>query len=400
MNINLQLAREFNLKQNYADNIVALIQEGNTIPFIARYRKEMHGGCDDALLRDFNDRFAYLTNLEKRKEEIKTAIEGQGKWTDELAAALSEAATLTEAEDIYRPYKQKKKTRASVAIEKGLQPLADIIVEQRDVRPLEQIAAEFIDAEKGVESTEDAIAGARDIIAEMISDGIAVAEGRYGKYLKTQDGRNIMIPRSLRDKLTPEMASLLVSLPKSLGKGDDGEDVLMMAGPYGFYAKCMGRNVTISDPFNPPDASALSKSAADSGKEKAPLADFVLFQDKPLQILSGRYGAYIKWGDKNYAIPKDEQKDAAGMSAERAQEIVLASPEKLNIVRDFGEFEGKALHLLNGRYGVYIKWGDKNVAIPSAERDKAGEMTAERAQELAKSAPDKKSSARRRKSSK
>ena len=196
------------------------------------------------------------------------------------------------------------------------------------------------------------------------------------------------------------MASLLVSLPKSLGKGDDGEDVLMMAGPYGFYAKCMGRNVTISDPFNPPDASALSKSAADSGKEKAPLADFVLFQDKPLQILSGRYGAYIKWGDKNYAIPKDEQKDAAGMSAERAQEIVLASPEKLNIVRDFGEFEGKALHLLNGRYGVYIKWGDKNVAIPSAERDKAGEMTAERAQELAKSAPDKKSSARRRKSSK
>ena len=236
--------------------------------------------------------------------------------------------------------------------------------------------------------------------AEMISDGIAVAEGRYGKYLKTQDGRNIMIPRSLRDKLTPEMASLLVSLPKSLGKGDDGEDVLMMAGPYGFYAKCMGRNVTISDPFNPPDASALSKSAADSGKEKAPLADFVLFQDKPLQILSGRYGAYIKWGDKNYAIPKDEQKDAAGMSAERAQEIVLASPEKLNIVRDFGEFEGKALHLLNGRYGVYIKWGDKNVAIPSAERDKAGEMTAERAQELAKSAPDKKSSARRRKSSK
>lgn len=170
MNINLQLAREFNLKQNYADNIVALIQEGNTIPFIARYRKEMHGGCDDALLRDFNDRFAYLTNLEKRKEEIKTAIEGQGKWTDELAAALSEAATLTEAEDIYRPYKQKKKTRASVAIEKGLQPLADIILEQRDVRPLEQIAAEFIDAEKGVESAEDAIAGARDIIAEMISD--------------------------------------------------------------------------------------------------------------------------------------------------------------------------------------------------------------------------------------
>ena len=170
MNINLQLAQEFNLKQNYADNIVSLIEEGNTIPFIARYRKEMHGGCDDALLRDFNDRLTYLKNLEKRKEEVQSAIEGQGKWTDELASVLDKAATLTEVEDVYRPYKQKKKTRASVAIEKGLQPLSDIIMQQQDQRPIEEIAAQFIDAEKGVESASDAIAGAQDIVAETMSD--------------------------------------------------------------------------------------------------------------------------------------------------------------------------------------------------------------------------------------
>ena len=170
MNINLQLATEFNLKQTYADNIVALIEEGNTIPFIARYRKEMHGGCDDELLRDFNDRLTYLKNLEKRKEEVRGSIEGQGKWTDELAVALENAKTLTEVEDVYRPYKQKKKTRASVAVEKGLKPFADIIMAQQDERDINVIAKDYVDAEKGVETEKDAIAGALDIIAEVISD--------------------------------------------------------------------------------------------------------------------------------------------------------------------------------------------------------------------------------------
>jgi len=170
MNINQQLAQEFNLKPAYADNIVALIDEGNTIPFIARYRKEMHGGCDDELLRDFNDRLTYLKNLEKRKEEVKTSIEGQGKWTDELAVSLDACQTLTEVEDVYRPYKQKKKTRASVAIEKGLQPLSDIVLAQSDERDITEIAKEYIDEEKGVATAEEAIAGASDIIAETMSD--------------------------------------------------------------------------------------------------------------------------------------------------------------------------------------------------------------------------------------
>ena len=171
MDIKAKLSEEFNLKPAYAANIVDLIEEGNTIPFIARYRKEMHGGQSDELLRDFSDRLTYLKNLDKRKEEVRTSIEGQGKWTDELAAALDKAVTLTEVEDIYRPYKQKKKTRASVAVERGLEPLADIIFAQEmqecDVAAL---AAGYIDEEKGVATAEEAIAGAKDIIAERVSD--------------------------------------------------------------------------------------------------------------------------------------------------------------------------------------------------------------------------------------
>lgn len=171
MDIKAKLSEEFNLKPAYAANIVDLIEEGNTIPFIARYRKEMHGGQSDELLRDFSDRLTYLKNLTARKDEVRAAIEGQGKWTDELAAALDKAVTLTEVEDVYRPYKQKKKTRASVAVERGLEPLADIIFAQEMKEcDLTALASEYIDEEKGVASDEDAINGAKDIIAERVSD--------------------------------------------------------------------------------------------------------------------------------------------------------------------------------------------------------------------------------------
>lgn len=171
MDIKAKLSEEFNLKPAYAANIVDLIEEGNTIPFIARYRKEMHGGQSDELLRDFSDRLTYLKNLTARKDEVRAAIEGQGKWTDELAAALDKAVTLTEVEDVYRPYKQKKKTRASVAVERGLEPLADIIFAQEMKEcDLATLASEYIDEEKGVASAEDAINGAKDIIAERVSD--------------------------------------------------------------------------------------------------------------------------------------------------------------------------------------------------------------------------------------
>ena len=171
MDILKKLTEEFpSVREDRAQNIINLIDEGNTIPFIARYRKEMTGSCDDQVLREFNDRLTYLRNLEKRKEEVSSAIEEQGKMTDEIRNALSAAATLTEVEDIYRPYKQKKKTRASVAIERGLQPLADFILAQDKNADVHAEARKYIDEEKGVPDEASAIAGAKDIIAEIISD--------------------------------------------------------------------------------------------------------------------------------------------------------------------------------------------------------------------------------------
>ncbi|MBR6778944.1 MAG: RNA-binding transcriptional accessory protein [Clostridia bacterium] len=170
MEIQKQLAYEFNLKESYAENIINLIDEGNTIPFIARYRKEMHGACDDQVLRDFADRLNYLRNLNKEKEKVEKVIKEQEKWTPEIEKALAEALTLTEVEDIYRPYKPKRKTRATMAIAKGLEPLANIIQEQVVTEPIENIAIQYIDEEKGVKTAEEAIAGAKDIIAERISD--------------------------------------------------------------------------------------------------------------------------------------------------------------------------------------------------------------------------------------
>ena len=164
------LSEEFSIREDYSNNIINLLEEGNTIPFIARYRKEMHGTCDDQVLREFADRYKYLQNLVKRKEEVQSSITEQGKWTDELAVALENAKTMTEVEDIYRPYKQKRKTRASVAIAKGLEPLANIIMGDAESGDLTELAKAYIDEEKGVASVEEAIQGASDIVAERISD--------------------------------------------------------------------------------------------------------------------------------------------------------------------------------------------------------------------------------------
>lgn len=168
MEILQQLTTEFNLRPEHAKNVVELLDEGNTIPFIARYRKEMTGAIDDQVLRNFADRYEYLLNLKKRKEEVAKAIEEQGKMTEEIAASIDACVTLTEIEDVYRPFKQKKKTRASVATEKGLKPLAEFILAQEGDPYAE--AEKYIDEEKGVNSVADAINGARDIIAEIISD--------------------------------------------------------------------------------------------------------------------------------------------------------------------------------------------------------------------------------------
>ena len=170
MDIIAQLTQEFTLQRWQTENTVKLIDEDNTIPFIARYRKEQTGSMDDQQLRELYDRLVYLRNLEERKAQVINTLTEQGNLTDELTASITTATTLQEVEDIYRPFKPKRRTRATIAMEKGLAPLADIIWEQDLTESIETIALSYIDTEKGVETAEDAIAGALDIIAERISD--------------------------------------------------------------------------------------------------------------------------------------------------------------------------------------------------------------------------------------
>ena len=175
MDIIQTLADELDKNPRYVENVVRLLDEGNTIPFIARYRKELHGAMDDTSLRTLEERLQYLRGLEERREAVKSAIEEQGKLTAELAAAIDRAKTLAEVEDLYRPYKQKRRTRATVAKEKGLEPLAALLfAQERDCPRPEEAAQGFIDPEKGVETIADALQGANDIIAEWISDDAAV----------------------------------------------------------------------------------------------------------------------------------------------------------------------------------------------------------------------------------
>lgn len=169
MNINEILKGEFNLKNEQIENVIKLIDEGNTIPFIARYRKEMTGEMSDIILRQFNDRLNYLRNLQSRKEDVQRIIGEQGKLTDEIIKNLAKANTLQEVEDIYAPYKQKKRTRATIAKEKGLEPLAQSLLKQ-DIADINMEASNYINTEKGVENVEDALKGALDIIAEVVSD--------------------------------------------------------------------------------------------------------------------------------------------------------------------------------------------------------------------------------------
>ena len=191
------LATELAQPVQYVENVIALLDEGSTIPFIARYRKEQHGSMDDTTLRKLEDRLQYLRNLDKRRQEVKSAIDGQGKLTDELAAAIDNAATLAEVEDLYRPYKQKRRTRATVAREKGLEPLALLLLAQEKDCPAPEDAAQaYIDPEKGVETAADALQGANDIIAEIISDdadirkalrGLLMRQGRLKSVAATEE---------------------------------------------------------------------------------------------------------------------------------------------------------------------------------------------------------------------
>ena len=188
MNIINALAQELNANEKYVENVVQLLDEGNTIPFIARYRKELHGAMDDTTLRTLEERLQYLRNLDERRESVKKSIAEQGKLTDELAVAIDSAKTLAEVEDLYRPYKQKRRTRATAAREKGLEPLAALLFAQERSCPRpEDAARDFLSPEKGVDTVADALQGASDIIAEQISDDAVIRKalrdllGRQGQ---------------------------------------------------------------------------------------------------------------------------------------------------------------------------------------------------------------------------
>ena len=184
-----RLAQEFSVQAKHVENVINLLGEGNTVPFIARYRKEIHGGMDDQLIRQLADRLQYLRGLDKRRQEVKTAIENQGKLTEELALAIDAAQTLADVEDLYRPYQQKRRTRATMAKEKGLEPLAQTLYDQkRDCPDPETLAQDFINPDLGVEDVAAALQGASDIVAEWISDDADIR-----KTLRTLYGKKAML---------------------------------------------------------------------------------------------------------------------------------------------------------------------------------------------------------------
>ena len=227
MNINEQLAKELEIKVSQVDATVQLIDEGNTIPFIARYRKEVTGSLNDEVLRNLYERLTYLRNLEDRKNSVLASIEEQGKLTDELKKQIMDATTLVVVEDLYRPYKQKRRTRATVAKEKGLEPLADIIAAQEADKPISEYAAQFINEEKEVKTAEDAIAGACDIIAERISD-----EADYRIYIRKLTGEEGLIVSEAKDekaqsvyenyyKFSEKISTILGHRVLALNRGED-----------------------------------------------------------------------------------------------------------------------------------------------------------------------------------
>ena len=269
MDILKQLATEFNLKPEHTENIVNLLNEGNTIPFIARYRKEMTGAIDDQVLRNFVDRYEYLTNLEKRKDEVRKSITDQGKMTDEIESAIAACTTLTEVEDVYRPYKQKKKTRASVAIERGLQGLADFILAQ-DGDPYAE-ADKYIDEDKGVPDRQAAIAGAKDIIAEIISDNAELRKklrtlfenhGELQVKMVNDDGKGTYAMYADYAELVPEIKDHRI-LAINRGEKEDCLKVKLYFNPDLAKRVCAAKYVNSDG-----DCAKLIEEAADDGYDR------------------------------------------------------------------------------------------------------------------------------------
>ncbi len=213
MDISKIIASELNIRVSQAETVIKLIDEGNTIPFIARYRKEMHGGLSDEILRDLDERLTYLRNLQERKDSVLNSIEEQGKLTDELKKAIDDATTLVAVEDLYRPYKQKRRTRATIAKEQGLEGLAKWLLSGHKDHSVKEEAGKYLDEEKGVSTVEDALAGAKDIIAEEISDDAEIR--KHIRELTRREGRLVS---EAKDKETASVYEMYYDFSDSIGK--------------------------------------------------------------------------------------------------------------------------------------------------------------------------------------
>lgn len=213
MNIQKKIAEELKIKEWQVESVIKLIDEGNTIPFIARYRKEAHGSLDDEQLRNLSERLTYLRNLEEKKQQVLASIEEQGKLTEELKKQILEAQTQVVVDDLYRPYRPKRRTRATIAKEKGLDGLAQIIMAQETVKSLEEEAQMYLSEEKGVDSVKDAIDGARDIIAEQISD-----EADYRIYIRKLTMEEGVITSTAKDEKEQSVYEMYYEFQEQVSK--------------------------------------------------------------------------------------------------------------------------------------------------------------------------------------
>ena len=318
MEINQILAQEFNLKNEQINNVTTLLDEGNTIPFIARYRKEVTGSLDDEILRKLFDRRNYLLSLQERMNTVINTIDELGKLTPELKKQIENCATLTELEDVYRPYKPKKKTRAVIAKEKGLENLANYILKQEYTQDLEEFAKEFINEEKGVLSVEDAFNGAKDIIAEIVSD-----EAKYRSEIRKKDYRNGLITSKELKKEEKGVYDMYASYQESLSKVASHRILAINRGEKQKYLKVK---------LETPDEENLSYLYKQIIKKNSP------FESILKEAIDDSYSRLIAPSIENEIrndLTEKAEETSMNVFKENLHQVLLASPMKNKVVLGF-----------------------------------------------------------------
>ena len=327
MEINQILAEEFNLKNEQINNVTTLLDEGNTIPFIARYRKEVTGSLDDEILRKLFDRRNYLLSLQERMNTVINTIDELGKLTPELKKQIENCATLTELEDVYRPYKPKKKTRAVIAKEKGLENLANYILKQEYTQDLDEYAKEFINEEKGVLSVEDAYNGAKDIIAEIVSD-----EAKYRSEIRKKDYRNGLITSKELKKEEKGVYDMYASYQESLSKVASHRILAMNRGEKQKYLKVKLETDALNKKLESPDEENLSYLYKQIIKKNSP------FESVLKDAIDDSYSLLIAPSIENEIrndLTEKAEETSMNVFKENLHQVLLASPMKNKVVLGF-----------------------------------------------------------------